>query len=322
MIKFFFENKKLINKFIRINQTVINEQFQNLVISVPEILEFDSKRLLWKICIKKYLRKNVKDNGEFEIDLQVRRNQVFGDSFEQLKHIQLDSWKQKFTVEFHDEEGVDEGGLTKEWFELLSQGIFDPNYALFLQSEKGSTYYPNPSSVVHDKDEMIALFRFVGRFIGKAIIEGQLLDCYFVKALYKMMLNHSLLLSDLEDYDAQIHKSLIYMLENDAEMLCQAFVFSSKIFDEDKDIALKPNGADIEVTNENKFEYCQLVLQYRLYSCIKTQVDAFLQGFHDLIPNNLIKIFDHKELELLISGLPTIDIEDLKENTIYKNYNK
>lgn len=112
---------------------------------------------------------------------------------------------------------------------------------------------------------MIALFRFVGRFIGKAIIEGQLLDCYFVKALYKMMLNHSLLLSDLEDYDAQIHKSLIYMLENDAEMLCQAFVFSSKIFDEDKDIALKPNGADIEVTNENKFEYCQLVLHYRLY---------------------------------------------------------
>jgi len=169
---------------------------------------------------------------------------------------------------------------------------------------------------------MIALFRFVGRFIGKAIIEGQLLDCYFVKALYKMMLNHSLLLSDLEDYDAQIHKSLIYMLENDAEMLCQAFVFSSKIFDEDKDIALKPNGANIEVTNDNKFEYCQLVLHYRLYSCIKPQVDAFLQGFHDLIPNNLIKIFDAKELELLISGLPTIDIEDLKENTIYKNYNK
>jgi E3 ubiquitin-protein ligase HUWE1 len=112
------------------------------------------------------------------------------------------------------------------------------------------------------------------------------------------------------------------MLENDAEMLCQAFVFSSKIFDEDKDIELKPNGANIEVTNENKFEYCQLVLHYRLYSCIKTQVDAFLQGFHDLIPNNLIKIFDHKELELLISGLPTIDIEDLKENTIYKNYSK
>jgi len=159
-------------------------------------------------------------------------------------------------VEFHDEEGVDEGGLTKEWFELISNGIFDPNYALFLQSAKGSTYYPNPSSIVHEKEEMISLFRFVGRIIGKALNEGQLLDCYFVKALYKMMLGDTLVLSDLEDFDEQVYKSLIYMLENDAEMLCQVFVLSSKFFDEDKDIELKPNGKDIDVTNDNKFEYC------------------------------------------------------------------
>lgn len=64
------------------------------------------------------------------------------------------------------------------------------------------------------------------------------------------------------------------------------------------------------------------MLRYRLYGCIKTQIDAFLQGFHDLVPKDLIKIFDCKELELMISGLPTIDIEDMKENTIYKNYNQ
>jgi len=171
------------------------------VIQVPQLLDFDSKRLIWKICVKKFIKKNLKDQGDFEIDLQVRRNHVFGDSFETLKHIQLDSWKQKFSIEFHDEEGVDEGGLSKEWYELLSRGIFDPNYALFLQSAKGSTYYPNPSSIIHEKEEMIQLFRFVGRFIGKAIIEGQLLDCYFVKALYKIMLGDTLVLQDLEDYD-------------------------------------------------------------------------------------------------------------------------
>ena len=99
-------------------------------------------------------------------------------------------------------------------------------------------------------------------------------------------------------------------------------MYSSKFFDEDKDIELKPNGKDIDVTNENKFEYCQQVLHYRLYKCIKTQIDAFLQGFHDLVPKDLIKIFDYKELELMISGLPTIDIEDLKENVMYKNYNQ
>lgn len=88
----------------------------------------------------------------------------------------------------------------------------------------------------------------------------------------------------------------------------------------DKDIELKAGGADVDVTNENKFEYCQLVLHYRLYKCVHMQVHAFLQGFHDLVPLNLIKIFDYKELELLISGLPTVDIQDLKDNTIYKSY--
>jgi len=115
----------------------------------------------------------------------------------------------------------------------------------------------------------VQYFRFVGRFIGKAIIEGQLLDCYFVKALYKMMLGDALVLKDLEDYDEQVYKSLLFMLENDAEMLCQSFVFSSKLFDEEKDIELKPSGKDIDVTNDNKFEYCQLVLNYRLYQSIK-----------------------------------------------------
>lgn len=103
----------------------------SFVTLLPQLLEFESKRLLWRLCIKKHLRKSSREHGEYEIDIQIRRNQVFADSFEQLKDIQLESWRQKFTVEFHDEEGVDEGGLLKEWFELISKGIFDPNYALF-----------------------------------------------------------------------------------------------------------------------------------------------------------------------------------------------
>mmetsp|Transcript_28394 Transcript_28394/g.27340 ORF Transcript_28394/g.27340 Transcript_28394/m.27340 type:complete len:119 (+) Transcript_28394:220-576(+) len=47
-----------------------------------------------------------------------------------------------------------------------------------------------------------------------------------------------------------------------------------------------------------------------------------MEGFFQVIPKNLIQIFDSKELELLISGLPTIDIDDLKENTEYQNYSR
>lgn len=64
------------------------------------------------------------------------------------------------------------------------------------------------------------MFRFVGRIIGKALCEGQLLDCYFIKALYKMMLGDTLVLDDLEDFDSQLFNSLLYTLENDPEVLC------------------------------------------------------------------------------------------------------
>ena len=97
---------------------------------------------------------------------------------------------------------------------------------------------------------------------------------------------------------------------------------SFKFFDEQKNIELKEGGKDIEVTNENKFEYCYLVLEHLLYKCVQTQIDSFLEGFYDLVPANLIRIFDFKELELMLSGLPVVDIEDLKDNVIYKNYTK
>ena len=50
------------------------------------------------------------------------------------------------------------------------------------------------------------------------------------------------------------------------------------------------------------------------------QIDYFLEGFHELIPPELICIFDAQELELLISGLPDVDIEDLRAHTEYFGY--
>lgn len=53
---------------------------------------------------------------------------------------------------------------------------------------------------------------------------------------------------------------------------------------------------------------------------IRKQLAAFLEGFYEIIPKRLISIFTEQELELLISGLPTIDIDELKSNTEYHKY--
>lgn len=36
-------------------------------------------------------------------------------------------------VKFVGEPGIDEGGLTKEFFQLLIKQLFDPNYSMFLE---------------------------------------------------------------------------------------------------------------------------------------------------------------------------------------------
>ena len=83
---------------------------------------------------------------------------------------------------------------------------------------------------------------------------------------------------------------------------------------------LKENGRQIAVTECNKREYVQLACQMKMTESIKAQIKSFLEGFYEIIPKDLIAIFNEQELELLISGLPTIDIDDLKANTEYRSY--
>lgn len=64
----------------------------------------------------------------------------------------------------------------------------------------------------------------------------------------------------------------------------------------------------------------QLACQMKMTSSIRAQIKSFLEGFYEIIPKKLISIFNEQEMELLISGMPTIDIDDLKQNTEYNKY--
>ncbi len=113
-------------------------------------------------------------------------------------------------VEFVGEDGIDGGGLFKEWLSNLSKEIFNEDMALFIKAASGSTYYPNPQSTV--QPNYIEMFTFVGKVFGKALWDFQLMDCYFVKAFYKIILGMTLNYSDLEDYDDSLYKSLNWMI--------------------------------------------------------------------------------------------------------------
>ena len=88
----------------------------------------------------------------------------------------------------------------------------------------------------------------------------------------------------------------------------ETFTTAEERFGEMVTIELKPGGAEVDVTEENKKEYVDLVVEYRIFKRVQEQFEAFMSGFNELIPQELVNVFDERELELLIGGMSEIDV--------------
>ena len=97
--------------------------------------------------------------------------------------------------------------------------------------------------------------------------------------------------------------------ENDITgVLDETFSVTEDRFGELLTVDLKPGGSEIPVTEENKHEYVDLAVHYRIIGRVKEQFDSFTDGFFEVIPKALIAVFDERELELLIGGMTDIDM--------------
>ncbi|OIW04324.1 hypothetical protein TanjilG_32516 [Lupinus angustifolius] len=319
-VRFSERHRKLLNAFIRQNPGLLEKSF-SLMLKVPRFIDFDNKRAHFRSKIK-----HQHDHHHNPLRISVRRAYVLEDSYNQLRMRPTQDLKGRLTVQFQGEEGIDAGGLTREWYQLLSRVIFDKGALLFTTVGNESTFQPNPNSVY--QTEHLSYFKFVGRVVGKALFDGQLLDVHFTRSFYKHILGVKVTYHDIEAIDPDYFKNLKWMLENDiSDVLGLTFSIDA---DEEKlilyertevtDYELIPGGRNIKVTEENKHQYVDLVAEHRLTTAIRPQINAFLEGFNELIPRELISIFNDKELELLISGLPDIDLDDLRANTEYAGY--
>ena len=52
---------------------------------------------------------------------------------------------------------------------------------------------------------------------------------------------------------------------------------------------------------------------------MKPQMNAFVSGFAEIVDPSLLKVFDETELELLMAGLPHVNVKDWRDNTKYKS---
>jgi E3 ubiquitin-protein ligase HUWE1 len=100
------------------------------------------------------------------------------------------------------------------------------------------------------------------------------------------------------------------------------WTYSVELFGQVEERELVQGGKNKLVTEENKQEYVKMYCYQKMAKDIEEQIKAFLSGFHELIPQQLISIFEWKEMELMLCGLPDIDVSDMKENCEYNGYEK
>uniref|UniRef100_A0A8C9SYP8 E3 ubiquitin-protein ligase SMURF1 n=1 Tax=Scleropages formosus TaxID=113540 RepID=A0A8C9SYP8_SCLFO len=251
--------------------------------------------------------------------VEVSREEIFEESYRQVMKMRpKDLWK-RLMVKFRGEEGLDYGGVAREWLYLLSHEMLNPYYGLFQYSRDDIyTLQINPDSAVNP--EHLSYFHFVGRIMGVAVFHGHYIDGGFTLPFYKQLLGKPITLDDMESVDPDLHNSLVWILDNDITgVLDHTFCVEHSAYGQIVQHELKPNGKSIPVTEDNKKEYVRLYVNWRFLRGIEAQFLALQKGFNEVIPHHLLKAFDEKELELIVCGLGKIDVSDWKANTRLKH---
>ncbi|CAN8025340.1 unnamed protein product, partial [Ixodes persulcatus] len=310
-------HRTVLNQILRQSSTPLADGPFAVLVDHTRVLDFDVKRRYFRHELERL------DEGSRREDLavHVRREHVFEDSFRELHRRPPEEWKNRFYIVFEGEEGQDAGGLLREWYTIISREIFNPMYALFTTSPGDRvTYMINPAS--HCNSNHLSYFKFVGRVIAKAVYDNKLLECYFTRSFYKHILGKPVKYTDMESEDYSFYQGLVFLLEHGVRALGYELTFSVEVqeFGVTEVRDLKPGGRHLPVTEETTQEYVRLVCQEKMTGAIRRQLNAFLEGFYEIIPKRLIAIFNEQELELLISGLPSIDVDDLRAHTEYHKY--
>ncbi|KAF7490754.1 E3 ubiquitin-protein ligase Su(dx) [Sarcoptes scabiei] len=257
------------------------------------------------------------------IKIQVSRNNIFEDSFHAIMRVPPHELRRRLFITFKGEEGLDYGGIAREWFFLLSHEVLNPMYCLFEYASKNNySLQINPASSVNP--DHLLYFRFIGRFIAMALFHGKFIYSGFTLPFYKRMLSKVLVMKDIESIDPEFYNSLKWIKENSVEECGLELYFSVdfEVLGQIQSHDLVEGGAEKRVDDSNKEDYLRLMTDWRFSRGQEEQTKAFLDGFNEVLPLEWLHYFDERELELLLCGMQAIDIDDWQRNTIHRHYTR
>eukprot|EP00053_Salpingoeca_punica_P016233 m.152094 g.152094 ORF g.152094 m.152094 type:complete len:653 (+) comp16912_c0_seq1:114-2072(+) len=250
--------------------------------------------------------------------LNINRHSVIRDAITLLGSVSQDDperLRKQLKIKFIGEEGIDEGGVQKEFFQLAIRDLFDPKYGMFTYNEDTRLHWFNPASL-----ETPSEFTLLGVLLALAIYNSVILDLHFPMLVYKKLLGEPTRLQDLAELDPSLAHSLRSIAAADKDTLEAmelTFTVPYEYFGEAREHELIPDGAKTAVTIDNKDQYVERYVDYVLNSSVKTQFDAFKKGFMNVMRETTMKYLRPYELATLICGTKEYDFTALEESTRY-----
>ncbi|KAK0705227.1 hypothetical protein B0H67DRAFT_375220 [Lasiosphaeris hirsuta] len=269
--------------------------------------------------------------------LDVRRDCLVDDSLKAVSEViggGAEDIKKELKIIFKGEEGVDAGGLRKEWFLLLVREVFNPDHGMFIYDEESQYCYFNPASL-----EPSEQFFLVGVVFGLAIHNSTILDVALPPFAFRKLLMAAppppattsqprqpmtYTLDDLAEYHPRLAHGLRQLLDYEGDVestFCLEFVVENDKYGITEKVPLCPNGERRVVTNANRKEYVDMYVRYLLDTAVTRQFEPFKRGFFTVCGGNALSLFRPEEIELLVRGSDeALDISSLKGVAEYDNW--
>ena len=276
--------------------------------------EFDSfENKILKLKEDIFKRKISWEKGYCQININ-RKNYLI-ESMKQIKKIDL---YKELKINFIGEVSYDAGGIEREWFTVLFQNLEGEKLNLFhISDSQEFSYIINP--FLKSTNRNLEYFNFIGKLIGKALLDNITINICFNKLIYKLILEEEITFDDLVFIDTQLYNSLKNLKNTNTQNLKDLGLYYS-IEQNDKNgnihsFNLIKNGNEIPIKTID--DYITKRIEFMI-----SQIEIFCKeirnSLYQLIPKDTLEKMTSDELELIINGRPFIDIEEWKSFSQYR----
>lgn len=258
------------------------------------------------------------------LNLQIRRDQIVQDALSQVETKKAYELRRQLRVKFVGEDGVDEGGLQKEFFQLFLRACFNPEYGLFKYHEESRLFWFTPmldDRMTHEATEDCYA---IGKLFGLAIYNSVLLDVRFPLAFYKLLVDQTITVDDLAELEPSLGRGLKSILQMDRQTFDLSglegtpFEIELTSLHPSRPLRFRLPTIHTSLSFENREEFVQLYAEAILHRTVELPLQAFIRGFKFTFGKSILFQYHPREIETLLCGSQSFDYHALQHTTIYE----